>query len=351
MRFFSWGPNSCGQLGQGTTAEECREPVEVKMKDVSMDRIVCMSGGANHSFLLSDDGSLWFAGKDDVVNGGDVVPNFEKLDQFDGLRLSKVATMWNTSLALTADGQCFGWGSNSFGQLGLPEKQILDIKLLTKDKVKDIAVGLRHCLILKEDGTIISAGSGKCGQLGRDDNRIGFHPVDRLKDVVNICCGMNHSLAVTKEGKLYSWGANKFGQLGLDPAVHENSKYPVEVELPVPASEILNSKLMSGWTHSAVLSKCGKLINWGRNNYGQLGDSSGAVRWRPKILPGYNFNDVISGAEHNLGLVENTLWTWGWNEHGSCTFDKDNVLEPSKVNLKDIVKIGVGASQSFALTL
>ena len=37
-----------------------------------------------------------------------------------GMRVQKVACGWNHSIALTEEGTVLAWGSNSFGQLGVP---------------------------------------------------------------------------------------------------------------------------------------------------------------------------------------------------------------------------------------
>ena len=75
----------------------------------------------------------------------------------------------------------------------------------------------------------------------------------------------------------------------------------------------------------------------------------------PQKVPGLkNIKSIVSGSEHCLALGESgELWTWGWNEHGSCG-NGTQVNQSSPVNISHYFKgkirsIGSGAGHSFAL--
>lgn len=62
-----------------------------------------------------------------------------------------------------------GWGSNSFGQLGLPLEKIKYISTPTvifSNEALQIKAGLRHSVIIDTKGIVFTSGYGRKGQLG-----------------------------------------------------------------------------------------------------------------------------------------------------------------------------------------
>lgn len=103
----------------------------------------------------------------------------------------------------------------------------------------------------------------------------------------------------------------------------------------------------------------GKIYSWGRCDFGQLGrsfanpdsDPSDQSPWpqrglifdpAPRLVSIDTSSPIVlisAGAEHSLALTENgELWTWGWNEHGTCAVnpeEMENVLKPRRVVIED----------------
>jgi alpha-tubulin suppressor-like RCC1 family protein len=69
-----------------------------------------------------------------------------------------------------------------------------------------ISAGDYHSLALTEDGKVFGWGSNNYGQLNIPNN---------LPRIVDIACGNYHSLALSEDGKVFAWGNNKFGQLNV----------------------------------------------------------------------------------------------------------------------------------------
>ena len=62
---YSWGSNSCGQLGLGVTGGPDSEPFQAeprKLAEIRHLRMVSASAGPRHSVLVQDDGSVWTFG-------------------------------------------------------------------------------------------------------------------------------------------------------------------------------------------------------------------------------------------------------------------------------------------------
>ncbi len=138
--------------------------------------------------------------------------------------------------------------------------------------VKDISCGSDHILLL-EDGTgrVWSMGQNLRGQLGHGDLQkrtelCVIEALDGIK-VTGIASGAWHNLVLSEFGDLYSWGWNAHGQLGLPATTGATSSVPCLI----PMEELEFCRIGCGSRHSVTLTKCGKLLSWGWNGYGQLG--------------------------------------------------------------------------------
>ena len=98
------------------------------------------------------------------------------------VRVREVSAGGRHTLAVTTEGELFGWGSNAVGQLGLAWN----------------AVGLGHGRIPGSDLPI----------------RIDVGP-DAQTTVQSASAGEEHSLVLTDKGKVYAMGDNSTGALGL----------------------------------------------------------------------------------------------------------------------------------------
>ena len=84
-----------------------------------------------------------------------------------------------------------------------------------------IAAGGNHDLALKADGTVWGWGYNSYGELGDNTTKLRAAPVQALglDGVVSIAAGYTHSAAVRQDGTVWTWGGNAYGQLG-----HGNTK-------------------------------------------------------------------------------------------------------------------------------
>jgi alpha-tubulin suppressor-like RCC1 family protein len=72
------------------------------------------------------------------------------------------------SLVFTESGRVFGWGDNTFGQLGVDVMHSSEPIIIEVDnlKIKKISCGPLHSLLLSCDGHIYGFGWNNCGQVG-----------------------------------------------------------------------------------------------------------------------------------------------------------------------------------------
>ena len=116
------------------------------------------------------------------------------------------------------DGKSYGWGYNSFSQLGLESRRTLysPSKLRNwPNDIVDIKCGCYFTIVFTSNQEVFSCGDNRYGQLGRFYSDV-ITKVDTLSGITHIECGENHTLCVDNGNKLIVFGNNEHGQLGLD---------------------------------------------------------------------------------------------------------------------------------------
>jgi alpha-tubulin suppressor-like RCC1 family protein len=87
--------------------------------------------------------------------------------------------------------------------------------------------------------------------------------------VTSVRAGCDHSVALTSAGTVMAWGNNDFGQLGNGTTT--SSGQPVGVMLPAGTKV---ASISAGCSDGLVRTASGKVLAWGYNGDGELGDGS-----------------------------------------------------------------------------
>ncbi|XP_041586561.1 LOW QUALITY PROTEIN: secretion-regulating guanine nucleotide exchange factor [Vulpes lagopus] len=382
---LAWGANSYGQLGLGHK-EDVLLPQQLDdfCKPECIRRI---TGGGGHSAVVTDGGSLFVCGlnKDGQLGLGHTedVLYFTSCRSLLGCPIQQVACGWDFTIILTESGQVLSCGSNSFGQLGVPQgprrcvvPQAIE---LLRERVVCVAAGLRHALAATASGTVFQWGTGLASSGRRLCPGQTLPPFLTAKEpsrvtglenskTTYVLAGSDHSASLTDAGELYVWGSNKHGQLVSLAAFLPK---PQKIEAHCFQNEKVTS-VWSGWTHLVAQTETGKVFTWGRADYGQLGrqleshedwkarneDSSFPCSGPQKSMPSSlrcltGAAEVSCGSEHNLAVIGGTCYSWGWNEHGMCGDGSEaNVWAPKPVEALRSSRgllVGCGAGHSLAL--
>lgn len=362
MPLYAWGANGYGQLALGLKSDAQLEPKEVNLGNTTLraEEIVSIAGGAGHTLILDTNGQVYCCGWNLKGQLGlqDDTLKFELVEILSSFKIVYIACGWDFSAAVTSCGKIFVWGNNAHLQLGLsksitctgiPSRLHVSQKLATG--FTGVSCGLRHTAMSTQDNCILVAGAGSKGQLGVGDNYndegyLSISKVPDVTEVISIASGQNHTSVLRKDGTVLTWGENKYGQLGLEPST-KNVYIPAEV-----FNQSGLEKIRAGWTHTALLTSTGEIINWGRNNYGQLGSQRSTPHKPEKLCDLKDVTKLSIGSEHNLAVTEDgKLYSWGLNEHGSCgTGDNQNVLKPTQILVDQVVKHAFACTgHSFAI--
>ncbi len=236
--------------------------------------------------------------------------------------------------AVRDDGRVLCWGENGNGQLGLgadavssddrPIPTLLDNANL--GVVRQIACGDRHTCAVRDDGKVFCWGMSSSGRLGFT-GVIGMNypsPVlledGALGVVRQVALGDSHSCALREDGRVLCWGGNGSGQLG-------NGTDSGDAPNPIPAlvdnSELgVVRQIALGRFHTCALRDDGKVLCWGLNQYGQLGIAATAPgsELLPKLIEDGDLGVVQSltlGSEHSCAVRDDgRVLCWGSNREG-----------------------------------
>ncbi len=244
----------------------------------------------------------------------------------------------NHYLALSSDGEVFGWGTGTSGELGpdlvdqdwggIPVK----VQGLDGRKFTQVATAGHASAAVASDGTVYTWGSNAQGLLGTGTTAGSVASPARipgLEQVAQISGGSQHFLARTTSGDVYSWGGNYASQLGNGSTTYS----PVPIRLTGLSGKGV-SQVAAGANFSVAISSDGTAWSWGSNDYGQLGNgvSGGPRLTTPTIsaeLSGKGIVALSLGDYHGVALTtDRQVLAWGYNWDGQLGNGTHSVSVP-----------------------
>lgn len=227
---WSWGSYNIPQLGQGENALGTVARVGTASDWVEI------SAGGDYSLGIRSDGSLWGWGN----NLGYTLGFDSGENQYiwfptrvgSGNNWAAVSAGSSHSLGLRSDGTLWGWGSNGASTLGLGADvwgSVTPTQIGTDSDWVAIAAGSYHSLALKSNGTLWGWGLNSWGEVGTGSTDRQRTPVQVGDNNTwrKISAGDGYSLGVRADGSLWAWGSNSAGQLGLGDTTDRTT--PVQV--------------------------------------------------------------------------------------------------------------------------
>ena len=342
VHVMEWGRNSYGQLGNDSTSDSLVPVAVITNGLLAGKTIIALAAGNNHTLALCSDGVLasWGDNSYGQLGNGSTTPSHVPVavrttGSLSGKTVIAVATGNHHSLALCSDGTVAAWGENAFGQLGnnslaySTEPTAVDATgVLANKTVVAISAGNHHNVVLCSDGTLAAWGANDHGQLGSGSRSAVASPVAVTtigllagKTATSIAAGGEHSLALCSDGTLAAWGGNFDGQLGNNSTI--DSAMPVAVKLPADFAGKTIISIAAGEAHSLALFGDGALAAWGMNAAGQLGNNSTTISLVPVavdrtgVLAGKTITSVAAGDRHSIAFCsDSTLAAWGSNVGG-----------------------------------
>lgn len=239
----------------------------------------------------------------------------------------------------TEDLVCYSWGCNSYGQLGLGDREHRPcpevVEKFGRDSewvVYQVACGGFHtALLARRKGTddpdvhmCWTFGLGDNGQLGQGSTQSSLLP-EPVKDLpqnvhlISVDCGLLHTSVISSAGDVWAWGMEK--GLGLCPDASFTGTDAGDALSPllIPCCELQGTdikfqepvQVSCGAAHTVLLANNGnKLWSWGRGSNGVLGNGATTDSFTPSIVswpPKTEEEKKLASAMEETKLLESRL--------------------------------------------
>jgi alpha-tubulin suppressor-like RCC1 family protein len=334
-RLFVWGRNDSGQLGNGTTNNQHTPQDITNLFSLAPDETITdLALGWGHSAALTSNQRLFTWGKNESgqLGNGTTQNSNIPLDISASLRriiqdpIDMIALGSSHTGLLTTTGRLFTWGRNVYGQLGdgttsskrTPTEITSFIPKEDNEVITRLSLGWGHSSIQTSLDRVFIWGFNQFGQLGNQTNDDQSLPIlvsttefreenDTIKD---LRLGNGHSGFLTSNDHIFLWGFNQFGQLGNGTTLNENK--PIAITVSLEPDEVITT-LALGVNHSAVLTSNGRLMMWGFNQFGQLGNGTTINKNNTQyqsfyLLESIQETRVASPYVIPFPPIENMLW-------------------------------------------
>jgi len=366
-KVLGFGLNNKGHLGIGNNTSRIYYPVEVDSQnsDYNGSNAIAISCGASHSMILLNTGKIISFGRNiygqlgNGLSGDSEEVNVLPIEvdsqnsNYDGSNAIAIAGSDTHSIILLNTGEVLSYGLNNQLQLGdgTNISSTVPVAVSTTSDYDGsnaiiITSGGAHSMILLNTGKVLSFGKNIYGQLGDGTNINRNEPVEvdsqnngfyDGSNAIAIDCEGNHSIILLNTGKVLSFGYNNDGQLGDGSTTQRDEPVAVSTTAGYDGSNAI--AIVCGSSHSMILLNTGKVLSFGLNGNGQLGDGTNISSTVPVAVSttgGYDGSNAIAiacGGSHSIILLNTgKILSFGYGVYGQLGNGNTNKNEPTAVS-------------------
>jgi alpha-tubulin suppressor-like RCC1 family protein len=307
-KLYAWGYNPNNVLGAGAGKDVISKPVMVRENVAQIE--VCHSNdveNSNHGIsaaILTLDGDIY------IIGSGSVAPlgssSTWKLVEFDGYPVS-ISVGFDHMLILDKDGNVWGIGNNSYGQLGTPDVggTVNTFRKIASNAVM-ISAGRRNSAYVDRNGDCYVLGDARWNKFNGSTDNI-TSPYKLLSGVSYISSGEHEMILVTEDGKLYYAGWRSIQGFGQGTGTAGAAK------LNITGVE----KAAIHFGNMVILTESGAMYVYGLNTGNALG--SAVTGGTPSKAIGSGIRDVAAGYDFiAYMLTDGTVKVTGSNAYGQA---------------------------------
>jgi len=256
--------------------------------------------------------------------------------------------------AVSPEGKGWCWGSNSIGQLGDGTKtdRSTPTALAGVASISRLVAGGAHTCAIAGAGNVFCWGHNSSGQIGDGTtiDRLVPTPVSGLTGVWDIALGDFGTCALHTDGTISCWGYDGWRMLGFDTGLDcitgRCAKNPRKV--PDLANVV---QIALSYSHTCALLASGKLLCWGSNDQGQLGDGTTVDREAPTpVAASTLFSSVAVGRDATCAVgVDGRAYCWGSDIAARLGYATSEKCPVSYCSTKPAPVVGLSKVASVAL--
>ena len=286
-----WGENSYGALSNQSTTNLLEPVLSTTVSDT-----VQVAVGWHHACAINSARSVlcWGMGTSGQLGNGLNTTSTTPELVFGVVDVRQIALGAMHGCAVTGAKWLYCWGGNTYGQLGTGDTSAeLKAYPIMADVSKVATYENTTCMIHSVTKSVWCVGDNQYGQAGSATgyNTLAFTQINTmvgtvakpLSNVVDIEAGMNHVCAIDSSGIMYCWGDNFYGQSGAS-SIAPHLAVKVAGLSALGAPKVVDMAL--GENHSCALLANNQVKCWGRNDYGQLGNTTTVDSATPVLVSG-----------------------------------------------------------------
>ena len=359
--------SGCGGGSGGAGHPQQTKDIFKEMSLADVIQIESYNDSSGTTFFLTSNGQVYSL---DASNFN-YDSSSAKTEQISGLsNIVKISAGTSHLLALDKQGNVFGYGDNSDGELGMDRDSYPFLstpeQITQLQDVVDISAGSEFSIVVDKNGSVYSFGGSGCNTslYTCDDNetQLGFYDtnntqffdnpikINSLHDIISADSGEGFTVVVDKNGDVYSFGFGANGRLGQGGS--SNSVIPKKI---ASLSDI--KQISVGSAHTLVLDTNNKVYGFGNSLKGELSLGNYATDEQSDPIEITTVSDVKSvaaGNGYSLFLTNNgDLYSSGSNTLSNRlglqnTPENSEIFNATKIpNLANIAYFGTGMENSF----
>lgn len=305
-QMWLWGPNTYGQLGDGTTTTRAT-PVNPLLPPGVVIKAIGEADAT--TFAIDTLGRLWFWGGKPANTLG-VTSYIPQLMTTAPANLVAVQGGAAHCLMLTSAGALWTFGDNHHGQLGNGTTKCTYIPVLINGTafggaaIASISSGNQHSGAVDVNGQIWMWGANYNGQIGNGTTTDQTTPTNIVPVAGQTCTdltlggsndGVNgHTMAILTNNQVWAWGTDADSQLGDTGSTNQDS--PINVTSHLPTTTI--KAVFASGNSSMCIDSANNCWAVGSNAQGQMGQGTTGGNQTTWIKP--------SGPDSNVNLISST---------------------------------------------
>jgi hypothetical protein len=285
-------------------------------------------GGQAHTCAVTNDNRGYCWGANWAGQLGDGTTNASLVPQavVGGLAFQTIAVGSSHTCALTTAGDVYCWGANVYGERGdgTPPSgnpsniAVAPVRVVGGLTWTAVTTDLEYTCGLATTGQAYCWGRWRQGAGGNSTPL----PVDTNLTFTTLHAGQGHACGLTAAGEAYCWGNDYYGQIGDSggpSSPFANAATRVRTSLTFTA-------IAPSEDHTCAIATTGTGYCWGKNDIGQLGDSTLTNNLAPsRVAGGFTWTRLAGGAQHTCGISGANAQAYCWGrgyegQNGNGTF-------------------------------